>query len=267
MINEELIELSLPYKGNSKTVRVFVPEHDEDELMPVIYMTDGQNLFDDGRPGQLGCWYTREAVREERRKNSRAAVIVGIHNDEGQIRRACDLTFGSIGAIRFPEEMPLEIRKLMIPNGESFVEFVIETVMTEIEERFPVLTGRENIAFCGSSLGGLMSYYTVMSRSDIFCMGGVFSPAFSIYAAEDVIDRTRRICPNNAPHLYVYSGSGDVLEQEICESTQAVVKAISGFYPKEKLNVKIRPEQRHHESAWAAEFKEFLHLFLNNQYI
>ena len=38
------------------------------------------------------------------------------------------------------------------------------------------------------------------------------------------------------------------------------------YYPKEKLNVNIRPEQRHHESAWAKEFKEFLHLFLNNQY-
>ena len=36
---------------------------------------------------------------------------------------------------------------------------------------------------------------------------------------------------------------------------------MSGFYPKEKLIVDIVPEQRHHESAWAEEFKKLLKVF------
>lgn len=72
MNKEQLVTLQLPYReAGTKTVRVFVPEHGEEELLPVIYMTDGQNLFEDNRPRQFGCWYTREAVKEERKKAAR----------------------------------------------------------------------------------------------------------------------------------------------------------------------------------------------------
>lgn len=59
-----------------------------------------------------------------------------------------------------------------------------------------------------------------------------------------------------------YSSANDRIEQEIRESTEAVVAAISEFYPKEKQKVNIRPEQPHHESAWAEVFKEFLYIFV-----
>ena len=134
--------------------------------------------------------------------------------------------------------------------------------IAEIEKRFPVLTGRENTAFCGSSSGGLQAYYTVLSHPDQFCMAGVFSPTFPILYTEDVIRWTKETVGENKPYLYIYSGANDRMEQEICESTEAVVKAISEFYPKERLKVNILPEQPHHESAWAEVFKEFLHIFV-----
>ena len=259
MNNEQLITLQLPYRElGTKTVRVFVPEHEDGETLPVIYMTDGQNLFEDDHPFQFGCWYTREAVREERQKSGKAAVIVGIHNDEGPAQRTCELTPKSIGAIRFPEEMPEEVRRLLIPAGEAFDSFVTDAVMPEIERRFPVRTGRENTAFCGSSSGGLQAYFTVLSHPDRFGLGGIFSPAFSLYAAEDVVEWTRSVITDDAPRLFIYSGAGDELEKEIYESTKAVVKGISDFYPDDKLAVKYLPEQRHHESAWAGVFKELL---------
>ena len=47
MIDEKIFELNLPYpeKGD-RLVRVFVPAHEENEKLPVIYMTDGQKRFD-----------------------------------------------------------------------------------------------------------------------------------------------------------------------------------------------------------------------------
>ena len=144
MNKEQLVTLQLPYReAGTKTVRVFVPEHGEEELLPVIYMTDGQNLFEDNRPRQFGCWYTREAVKEERKKSGKAAIIVGIHNDESPVQRAKELTPKSIGAIIFPDDMPEHVRKMMAPEGELFDDFVVNTVMPEIEKRFPVQTGRE----------------------------------------------------------------------------------------------------------------------------
>lgn len=48
MIPETIVNLNLPYTDKGfKRVRVFVPEHSEGETLPVIYMTDGQNLFED----------------------------------------------------------------------------------------------------------------------------------------------------------------------------------------------------------------------------
>ena len=174
MIEEKLAVMLLPYRGADKTVRVFIPAHEEGETLPVVYMTDGQNLFDYNE-GQFGCWYTREAVKEERKKSGKAAIIVGIHNDESPVQRAKELTPKSIGAIKFPDDMPEHVRKMMAPEGEAFDDFVVNTVMPEIEKRFPVLTGRENTAFCGSSSGGLQAYYTVLSHPDKFCLAGVFS--------------------------------------------------------------------------------------------
>ena len=153
----------------------------------------------------------------------------------------------------------------MAPEGELFDDFVVNTVMPEIEKRFPVQTGREYTAFCGSSSGGLQAYYTVLSHPDKFCLAGVFSPTFPILYTEDVIRWTKETVGENKPYLYIYSGSNDRMEQEICESTEAVVEAISEFYPKEKLKVNILPEQPHHESAWAAVFKELLHTFLTQK--
>ena len=76
MIQEQITTLTLPYPLGDKRVRVYVPAHEEGETFPVVYMTDGQNLFED-TDLRFGCWYTREAVTEERRLSGQAAIIVG----------------------------------------------------------------------------------------------------------------------------------------------------------------------------------------------
>ena len=261
MIKDSLTVLSLPYyTGRNKKVRVFVPEHEEGERLPVIYMTDGQNLFEDDNPGQFGCWYTREAVREVGK-----AIIVGIHNDEGEIRRTNELTPKSIGAIHYPAEIPEEMRKKIVPEGELFDDFVINTVIPEIEKRFPVERGRSAAAFCGSSSGGLEAYFTALSHPDSFCLSGVFSPAFPLYSVSDIVGWTAAKLSGSMPYLYFYSGAVGELEKAICESTQAVYDAIAEFYPPELLNEVILFDQPHHESAWAPIFKDFLYTFLTRR--
>ena len=262
-IQSSLTEFTLPFPGRGeRTVRVFVPEHEEGELLPVIYMTDGQNLFEDDRPGQFGCWYTREAISEERRLSGKAAMIVGIHNDTGARERTNELTPGEIGEVVIPPDIAEEPDQVIIPEGELFDAFVVNVVMPAVEARFPVKKGRSGTAFCGSSSGGLQSFYTVLSHPDKFCAAGVFSPAFVLYAAEDIVRWTASKLCENAPYLYFYSGSGDHLESRIFESTEAVYDALIEFYPPECLNEIILPEEPHHEKAWSEVFRDFLHTFL-----
>ena len=261
MIKEELYELSLPYySGENKKVRVYVPEHEKAETLPVIYMTDGQNLFEDNNPGQFGCWYTHEAIKEVGK-----AIIVGIHNDEGPVQKTRELTPKSIGDLRFPDEMPQMIRELLIPEGELFDDFVIRTVMPEVEARFPVEKGRNAASFCGSSSGGLQAYFTALSHPDRFCLSGVFSPAFPFYSVDDIVSWTISRLSGSMPYLYFYSGAVGEPEEEICRSTQAVYDAIAEFYPMERMNEVILFDKPHNESAWAPIFKDFLHTFLTRR--
>ena len=253
----ELFDLFLPYpeKGDRR-VRVYVPEREEGETFPVIYMTDGQNLFDE-ESSAWGCWFTREAVEAERKNSGKAAVIVGIHNDNHW--RDNELTPGSIGELVDTADM----YDFTAPEGEIFDSFVTDVVKPYIEANFPVKKGRENTAFCGSSSGGLQSFFTALSNPDSFSAAGVFSPAFLLYSEDDMRRWILSKLSDNLPYLYIYTGAGDELEQRVFQSTEAVYDMLTECYPYDLLNEVILFENSHNEKAWAEIFPDFLHTFLS----
>lgn len=256
-VSAQLFELLLPYPGKGdRRVRVYVPEREEDERLPVIYMTDGQNLFDEESSG-WGCWHTREAVAAQRAAAGTAAIIVGIHNDN--LWRDNELTPASIGRVICPQEM----ENFTEAEGESFDSFVVETVMPYVTANFPVKTGRENTAFCGSSSGGLQSFFTALSHPGLFSMAGVFSPAFLLYSADDMRRWVLERIGTPLPYLYLYTGAGDDLERKIFDSTEAVHDILCACYPPELLNEVVLFENGHHEAAWESIFRDFLFTFLS----
>ena len=253
----ELFDLFLPYpEKGERRVRVYVPEHKEGETFPVIYMTDGQNLFDE-ETGTWGCWFTREAVEAERKLSGKAAVIVGIHNDNHW--RDNELTPASIGELVDTADM----HDFTAPEGEIFDSFVTDVVKPYIEANFPVKKGRENTAFCGSSSGGLQSFFTALSHPDSFSAAGVFSPAFLLYSEDDMRRWILSKLSDNLPYLYIYTGAGDELEQRVFQSTEAVYDMLTECYPYDLLNEVILFENSHNEKAWAEIFPDFLHTFLS----
>ena len=252
------------YDGTKRMVRVYVPEHEDGETFPVVYMTDGQNLFEDDTV-QFGCWYTREAVRAEQQKYSKAAVIVGIHNDDSPFKRTMELTPKMLAPIYFPPEVPQPAREHFKPEGELFADFVVNVVMPEIESLFPVKTGRDNTAFCGSSMGGLESFFVALSYPDKFSYAGVFSPAFEVYVKDSLDEGILLLAKHaldNAPFLYFYVGGADEQEKILAADMERVYDIMRKVYPADKLKNVIIPENKHHESAWQPVFQELLHLFL-----
>ena len=65
MNNSELHKIYLPFpeKGD-RAVWVYIPNHNDGEKLPVIYMTDGQNLFEKNMSSD-SCWYVEKAVENE----------------------------------------------------------------------------------------------------------------------------------------------------------------------------------------------------------
>ena len=260
-IRSSLTELYLPYpdKGD-RLLRVFVPEHEEGERLPVIYMSDGQNLFDK-KTSTFGCWRTREAVKAERKLSGKAAVIVGIHCDPTRVGRCNELSPKAIGDPLYPPEDREQLR----PEGEVYDGFLFDTVMPAVERDFPVLRGRENTAFCGSSMGGLFAFYTALSHPEVFCAAGVFSPAFLVYSLDDLSRWISSADRSDMPYLYIYSGAGDELERQIFESTESVYDVLLEHCPPDMLNEVVITDNKHHESAWEPVFRDFLHIFLNGK--
>ena len=125
MIKEKIVDLHLPYPNEkNRLVRVYIPEHEENQTLPVIYMTDGQNLFEEENC-KYGCWHIREAVREEFKNTGKSAVIVGIYNDNPK-KRGKELTPKSIGKFQYPNLMSKIMVSLFLkPQGEVFNDFII----------------------------------------------------------------------------------------------------------------------------------------------
>lgn len=133
MVNSELKTFTLPFPNErgERKIWVYIPSHSEDEKLPVIYMTDGQNLFDE-ESTEYGSWNVISAVENEQNNTGLSAIIVGI--DNGNIYRDSELTPKCIGEIQHRDYF----NDIFSPEGEVFDSFLTDTVIPYIENNFPV---------------------------------------------------------------------------------------------------------------------------------
>lgn len=277
MIEDMLYTELLPYPdGREKRIWIYVPKHVENAKLPVVYMTDGQNLFDEN-PTPYGSWGVANAVKNEIKNGSNGAVVVGI--DNGSAMRENELTPKSIGALitedeNFASQLPPDMlatlneinkdfyKTFNAPQAEVFDEFLLNTVMPYVEGKFPVAADKSSRAVCGSSMGGLFAFYSAVENSEVFSFGGVFSPAFLLYKETTLINWLMSKMNDDMPYLYVYTGGGDPLEEIILKTTESTYDMMTECgYPFDKSSIVILPENMHNEIAWREIFPDFLHTF------
>lgn len=257
MVKSELNEILLPYpvRGDKK-IWVYVPERNEGDEFPVIYMTDGQNLFEENAT-PFGCWDVITAVENEQKNGSTGAVIVGI--DNGSVYRDSELTPDSIGEVQHRDLL----NDIFTPEGEIFDAFLMNTVIPYIEEHYPVKAGRENRSVCGSSSGGLQAFFEGVEHSGEFAFIGALSPAFLLYSESDWKSYLAPRMSSVMPYLYLYSGAQGEEENMIFESVEMMYDLLIEIgYPNESLNEVVLLENEHNEKAWKEIFKDFLHTVL-----
>lgn len=187
--------------GNTRQVTIYLPPgYDERDgrRYPVLYMQDGQNLFDAERayiPGQH--WRVREA----------ADAAIGERTADPMI--VIGLDHAGIG--RMDEYTPVRDQK---HNGggraSDYARMLAEELKPMIDERFRTLSDPENTAIAGSSLGGLMTLHAVLTRPDIFGRGGAISP--SVWWGERAILKTVDEFQGRPPRLWLDIGGREGLE-------------------------------------------------------
>src|SRR5215212_10982761 len=129
-----------PQLKNERDLLVYIPPTDghADRRFPVIYMHDGQNLFDPAMSFS-GAWEVDDAVAAASLQGL-AAIIVGIPNMRQE---------------RITEYSPFDMREYGEGHGAEYVDFLVQTVKPLVDKRFPTLSAREHTGIAGSSLGGL----------------------------------------------------------------------------------------------------------------
>ncbi len=157
-----LPQLYSPQLNNWRDILIYLPPgyQSGQQYYPVLYMHDGQNLFD-VTTSYSGEWFVDETL-EQLSNEGLEAIVVGIPN---------------MGDERMNEYGPFVNVLGQGGRGEAYVGFIIETLKPLIDSRFRTLPDRAHTGIMGSSMGGLISLYAGFRYSQVFSIIGAMSPS------------------------------------------------------------------------------------------
>ena len=148
--------------GSRRDILVYLPASYEksDKPYPVLYMHDGQNLFDP-TTSFAGEWGVDTALARAPRKGRRA-IVVGIPN---------------AGIERIREYSPFVDPRIGGGMGDAYLDWLEGTVKPLVDQRYRTIAGPEGTGIAGSSLGGLVSLYAFFREPARYGLAAVLSPA------------------------------------------------------------------------------------------
>lgn len=228
--------LRMPALGYPRRLRVYLPPGygAGDARYPVLYMFDGQNLFDDAT-SYVGEWGVDEAMDALAREDGFEAIVVGV--DHG-------------GEARIHELIPYWNLRFLPNNGAGFVEDLVHAVKPYVDANYRTRPGREHTAIIGSSLGGLSADYAIHRYPQVFAKAGVFSPSY--WVSDEPFEHARRTALLPGSRVYLFMGGKEGVESvEKVEEMAAILRSQADG---EGVAVNVVADAEHNEAAWRNEF-------------
>jgi len=239
---------------NTRMLRVWLPPRydapdNSSRLYPVLYLNDGQNLFDRATAFGRVEWQVDETADRLIRQDVIAPlIIVGIDNAQGE---------------RMKEYLPFRSFNppILRPRGKRYPHFLINEVMPFVGERYRVARGPENSALGGSSLGALISLYTVMQRPEVF--GGLLLESPSLFISYRRIVKFSRLVRQWPAKVFLAIGTREAgredKDRQVVEDVRELERTLrrAGLDDR-RLLVKVDEGATHSEGEWAKRFPEAL---------
>lgn len=230
--------LAMPGLDRQRTVRVYLPPsytQATDRRYPVLYMHDGQNLFDKAT-SYAGEWEVDESLNTLTQKEGLEVIVVGV--DNGQDKRIHELS-------------PWTNPRFGKAEGEAYMDFIVKTLKPLIDQQFRTQSDRAHTAIMGSSLGGLISHYAIHQHSTTFSKAGIFSPSY--WFAEGAYDIVKaKPLPANT-RLYLLAGGKEGTETVAnLNRMVALLGSTNGAHV--EVASQINPQGEHNEAFWRTEF-------------
>ena len=227
----------IPQLNRTRRIWLYLPAgyNSSRKKYPVLYMHDGQNLFDE-LTSAYGEWGVDECLDSLIDKGNTACIVVGVDN----------------GPKRINEYIPYDHAEYGKAEGAEYVRFLAETLKPFIDKKYRTLSSKENTFIAGSSLGGLISYYAMLRYPETFGKAGIFSPSFWI--APGINDLTDSVCSKLNGQFFFFAGE---LESDSMVSDMKTIADKLGENSKALIYVVTDPEGKHNESTWRKWFSEF----------
>ncbi|CAN5498373.1 hypothetical protein BH23BAC4_BH23BAC4_07200 [soil metagenome] len=226
-------EFYSPQLDNAREIVVYLPPSyaETSDHYPVIYMHDGQNLFDE-KTSFAEEWGVDDTM-ETLSRVGLEAIVVGIANT---------------GADRLAEYSPYQDEQGRGGKGDLYLDFLVDTVKPRIDADFRSKSEREHTFIAGSSMGGLISLYAFFKRHDVFGNAGVMSP--SLWFADRAIVPFVEAAPYTPGKIYLDVGSmeGKQTVADVWHIREAL--RAKGYKRHKDLLYVEQPGAAHTESAW-----------------
>jgi predicted alpha/beta superfamily hydrolase len=231
---------------NQRDLIVYTPpgyDRQTSRHFPVLYLHDGQNLFDGATsfiPGQ--DWHVGSTADYGIQSGAvEPLIIVGMYNTKARIR----------------EYTPTHVPKLGGGRADRYAKFLIEEVKLFVDREYRTLSGPEHTGIGGSSLGGLVSLYLGLKHANIFGKIAALSP--SVWWNKLVIHRfvqSMNIQPRPRIWLDIGTREGPRIVHEVEQFRDVLLD--KGWRLEHDLHYERVEGAEHNEAAWAQRVGPFL---------
>jgi predicted alpha/beta superfamily hydrolase len=249
-----LHEFSSRIFRNARFLRVWLPPGYDDpgnanKYYPVLYLNDGQNLFESVSSFTGIEWQADETADRLIREGSiPPMIIVGIDN---------------AGKDRLREYMPhRSMHPVMLRvQGKYYPDFLIKEVMPFVERNYRAATRPEDTGLGGSSLGALIALHTAIVRPGVIGKLLIESPSLWVSNRQIIKDsRGVRIWPEK---IFLGVGTGETGNAEKSRKVVDDVRQLEAIVRRavlseKRLRLVVKEGAAHSESAWAERFPEAL---------
>lgn len=223
----------IPQLKRKRRVWIYLPENYKQYRYPVLYMHDGQNVFDDAT-SYAGEWGVDEFLDTAK---LRSCIVVAIDNG---------------GDKRLNEYCPYDMDKYGKGEGDLYVDFLARTLKPYIDKKYLTLKDSKHTFIAGSSMGGLISMYAILKYPKVFGGAGVFSPAF--WVGPTIFNEIMKKGGKIKGKIYFYAGKqeGDMMMPDMLKAFEKMATV-----SKSKMTTVIRDDGKHNEPTWRKEFPLF----------
>jgi pimeloyl-ACP methyl ester carboxylesterase len=234
----------------------------------VLYMHDGQNLFDKATAGYGMEWEIDEHLDALiRARKVRPTIVVGIWNTPKRLQEYVP----SKAFATLPPDYRDKVRALYggDPLSDGYLRFLVRELKPAIDRRFNVKIDRANTAIMGSSMGALISLYAIDEYPNVFGGAGMMSTHWPLVINPDgkpVSDADYEVVsttferylapalPDPKTHRLYFDHGSETLDAVYKRYQDRVDKVVArrGYKPDANWMTRSFPGQKHNEISWAS---------------